>query len=242
VDLGAGDLVSDVLLGGVVDFLRGATLGEVMRPGSAARKRGLRADCGAAGRISNPAGVANRIWAALGAAAALKGLAASTKSAATADSDSEAPQAGVVVVYVLAREVPPALWQKALTFAREKALPVVFVVLPTQAKVSTKTVGVSEMAMRYGVPGMPVDKDDAVAIYRVAQESIGRARIGGGASLIECVPFVVAGAGGKRAPAADAIKGLEHYILQRRVATRMWMDRETRAFTKRAASEKSASK
>jgi hypothetical protein len=179
VDLGPGDLVSDVLAGGVVDFLRGATLGEVLRPGSVAKKRSLRADCGEAGRIVNPAAVAERIWTALGAAAALKALAVSAKSAAS-DSDSEARQAGVVVVYALPHEVPPALWQKALTFAREKALPVLFVVLPTQAKASTKTVGVSAIALRCGVPGMPVDKDDAVAIYRVAQESIGHARIGGG--------------------------------------------------------------
>ncbi len=94
VDLGAGDLVSDVLAGGVVDFLRGATLVEAMKPGSVAKKRGLRADCGAAGRIASPAVVAERIWAALGAAAALKGLAASAKSAAIEDSSGIAGRRG----------------------------------------------------------------------------------------------------------------------------------------------------
>jgi TPP-dependent pyruvate/acetoin dehydrogenase alpha subunit len=241
VDLGPGDLVSDVLADGVVDFLRGVTLGEAVRPGSAAKKRGLRADCGAAGRIANPAMVVDRIWAALGAAAALKALAASAKSAAV-DADSEAQQQGVVVVYAPPHEVPGSLWRKALTFAREKALPVLFVVLPTQAKASTKTVGVSAIALRCGVPGMRVDKDDAVAIYRVAQESIGHARIGGGAALIECVPFVLAGTGRRRGPAGDGIKGLEQYILRRGVARRAWMDREAGLFAKRIADEKNASK
>jgi TPP-dependent pyruvate/acetoin dehydrogenase alpha subunit len=244
VDLGPGDLVSDVLAGGVVDFLRGATLSEVLRPGSTAKKRGVRADCGSAERLANPATVAERIWAALGAAAALKALAVSAKrnAAADSDSDSEAQQAGVVVVYVLPGEVPAALWQKTLTFAREKALPVLFVVLPAATASGTRTVGVSAIALRCGLPGIPVDKDDAVAIYRVAQESIGHARIGGGAALMECVPFVVAGAGSTRSREADGIAGLERYIEQRGVAKRAWMDHEARSFAERAREEKRASR
>ena len=232
VDLGPGDVVCDALAGGVVDFLRGETLSKVLQPKSTAKKRGVRADSGAAGRLETPATAAERIWAVLGAAAALKGIAA-------AGTASKERQAGVVVAYVLAGEVPAALWQKALTFARAKALPVLFVVLPTDAKPTTKTVGVSAIALRCGVPGMPVDKDDAVAIYRVAQESIGHARIGGDAALVECVGFVVEGAGRQR---ADPIAGLEQYILQRGVATKAWMTQETRAFAKHVADAKPASK
>jgi TPP-dependent pyruvate/acetoin dehydrogenase alpha subunit len=244
VDLGPGDLVCDVLTGGVIDFLRGAALSEVMRPGSPAKKRGVRADCGSAGRLAIPATAAERIWAALGAAAGLKALAAGAKrdAAAESDSDSEAQQAGVIVMYVLAHEVPKSLWQKALTFACEQTLPVLFVVLPAEKPSGTKMVGVSAIALRCGIPGIPVDKDDAVAIYRVAQESIGHARIGGGAALMECVPFVVAGAGGKPRRQADVIYGLEQYIAQRGVAKVAWMDREARSFAKRARGEKTAAR
>jgi TPP-dependent pyruvate/acetoin dehydrogenase alpha subunit len=100
-----------------------------------------------------------------------------------------------------------------------------------------KTGGVSALALGCGVPAIAVDADDAVAIYRVAQESIGHARIGGGAALIECVPFVLAGttATAKRNVANDAIAGLEQYMVQRGVVTKAWMDRAAKSFAKRLA-------
>ncbi len=94
--------------------------------------------------------------------------------------------------------------------------------------------GVSKLALSCGVPAIFVDADDAVAIYRVAQESIGHARIGGGPALIECVPFVLERAG-KRVAAQDAIVGLERTLLQRGVGSRAWMEREAKRFAKRIA-------
>lgn len=250
VELVPGDLVSDTLSGGVVEFLRGATLGEALRPGSAAKKRSMVADCGGAARLPAGAGAVERIWAALGAAAALKAEAVRAKGEAEA-AGSKAKQKGVVVVYALPGEVPPALWRKVLTFAREKELPVLFVVLPAalakgktaKGKARAANMGqASALALRCGVPGIPVDADDAVAIYRVAQESIGHARIGGGAALIECVPFVVEGTAGKGGRTADASAVLGNYLLERRVATRSWIEREAQSFAKRLAIENAASK
>jgi TPP-dependent pyruvate/acetoin dehydrogenase alpha subunit len=241
VDLGPNDLISDTLAGGVIDFLRGATLSATLHPGTASRKRGVRADCGSAARLPNPIKVADRLWSVLGAAAALKALAPQTKT--PPDDSSTPPQAGVVVAYALPGEVPAAVWRNALTYARAKSLPVVFVVLPSKAeRALPSTHPITSLALTCRVPGMPVDADDAVAIYRVAQESILHARIGGGPALIECVPFVVAGGIKRRSPAPDAISGLEQYILQRRVATRPWMDRQSRLFAKQAAAGKTASK
>ena len=88
------------------------------------------------------------------------------------------------------------------------------------------------LASQHGIPGIPVDGDDAVAMYRVAQEAIGRARIGGGAALMECISFKPAGTKGKR---ADSIATLEQYMLPRRVVTKSWMEREAKAFAKRIA-------
>jgi TPP-dependent pyruvate/acetoin dehydrogenase alpha subunit len=241
VDLGPGDLVSDVLNGGAVDFLRGATLAAVLQPKLAPKKRGERADCGKAARLINPIDISERVWSALGAAAALKAFAPHTK--AHAAPNIEAQQAGVVVFYLLPNQLPTPLLRKALTFAREKALPVLFVVLPASPPNDGKgtTSSLSPIALRCGVPGMLVDAQDAVAIYRVAQEAIGHARIGGGPALIETMQFVVEG-GKKRGPVHDAVSGLEQYILQRRVATRAWMDREAASFAKQAAAAKAASK
>jgi TPP-dependent pyruvate/acetoin dehydrogenase alpha subunit len=237
VDLVSGDLVSDVLTGGTIDFLRGATLGQALRPRSPKKMRGTRADSGAAGQLVTPAGVADRMWAALGAAAALKANSARANEDAK-KAQSPVKDGNVVVVYALPEQVPPVLWQKVLTFAHAQELPMLFVVLPP-ARSKGKATGVSAIALRCRVPGIPVDADDAVAIYRVAQESIGHSRISGGPALMECVPFVVAGKAAKR---ADPIAGLANYLMDRRVATRLWIDRETKAFTKRLATENGASK
>ena len=262
-DLGPCDMVSDALAGGVVDFLRGRSLKEVLRAGkagaSASRRsrksgtgvRGLVAECGAAVRLPSTTDAAERIWAALGAAAALKAAAAQarvedkakaevkakTTDMAAARQATEARQAGVVVVYALVDEVPAALWKRALRFAAEQGLPVVFVALPAARARGGKARagGVSALARGCGVPAIAVDADDAVAIYRVAQESIGHARSGGGAALIECVPFVLVGSAGKVRVTQDAIAGLEQTIVQRGVAARAWMEREAKAFAKRLA-------
>jgi TPP-dependent pyruvate/acetoin dehydrogenase alpha subunit len=189
-------------------------------------------------------GIAERIWVALGAAAAVKaaGAQAKVEAKAAGTTAGESPKdTRVVVVYVLAGEVSAAVWRKALTFAAKRELPVVFVVLPARGG-KGRAGGVIALAQRCRVPGIPVDADDAVAIYRVAQESIGRARIGGGAALMECVPFVLEGVAGKGTTPSDGIAGLERYLLQRGVATRMWMEREAKGFAKQVAREKEASR
>jgi len=178
------------------------------------------------------------MWAALGAAAALK-IAAQAKVEDRADGRM-AREAGVVVVYTLPGEVTAKRWKKTLKFAGELQLPVIFVVLPPARARERKTRrartgGVSALAQGCGVPAIVVDADDAVAIYRVAQESIGHTRMGGGAALMECVPFELEGAAVKDRVTEDAIAGLERYLVQRGIATRAWMKREAKAFAKRVA-------
>lgn len=239
VDLGPDDLVSDALAGGVVEFLRGAGLGDAL--GGSRTRRGPKAECGTATRLPDGLGIAERLWAVVGAAAALK--AASKQAGVEAKSSGESPQDGhVVVAYVLPGAVPAALWRKVLTFVVKQELPVVFVVLPPAKGSKTRAGGVTALALRCRVPAIPVDANDAVAIFRVAQESIGRARIGGGVALMECVPFVLEDAAGKRGAAEDGIAGLERYLLERKVASHAWMRGEARLFAKRVAREKAASK
>ena len=251
VDLGQDDFVSDAVMDGTVDFLRGAmfrstlggtvqalrdtTLESVLRPDDKARRRGLNADCGAPSRL--PAMPANeaRLWTAMGIAFELKAQHAHGRAETNADA---AKRDGVVVVYARPGEGSPALWRNILAFAAEHLLPVLFVVLRTvqrqgaNAK-ATRSGAMSAVSHRHGVPGMAVDADDAVALYRVAQEAIARARIGGGAALMECVPFLLEGT--KRLPqtTADAIEELERYMLSRGVATRRWMEREAESCARR---------
>lgn len=44
-------------------------------------------------------------------------------------------------------------------------------------------------AAGYGMPGVSVDGNDAVAVYRAAREAVERAQSGGGPSLIECKTY-----------------------------------------------------
>jgi TPP-dependent pyruvate/acetoin dehydrogenase alpha subunit len=224
VDLGQGDLVSDALAGDVMELLRGT---------------GRRA----AVQLPGAADAAERIWTALGAASALQAATAQSRFEAKAKGAADATtgrQAGVVVVYALPDSVSRVLWRKALRFAAEHELPVVFVLLPAAGARGSKARkarvgGASALARGCGVPAIAVDANDAVAIYRVAQESIGRAREGGGAALMECVPFALEGMAEKRTAANDAVTGLERYLLQHGVASKAWMKHEAKAFAKRAA-------
>ena len=217
VDLGPGDLVSDVLTGDAMDFLRG-------RLPPDRKKRKLTANCGQAGLLPGAVGSIERIWTAVGAAAALQSLAAHNVPNS---------QPGVTVVYLLPRELPQAFLKKIFILAREKRLPLIFVMLPaTTAIIDAKTGRISELALACRVPAIPTDAADAVAIYRVAQESIGHARIGGGPAVVECVHFAMAG---KRPARLDAIAGLEQYMLPRKVVTQAWLNREMKAFAKRLA-------
>ena len=87
---------------------------------------------------------------------------------------------------------PMDAWREALTFAGLHQLPLLFVChrnvhsaaeeLTAQAKFDE----LASHAQTRRIPALAVDGQDAVAVYRVAYESIGRARNGRGPTLIEC--------------------------------------------------------
>jgi pyruvate dehydrogenase E1 component alpha subunit len=64
-----------------------------------------------------------------------------------------------------------------------------------------------------GFPGVTVDGDDAVAVYRVATEAVAHARRGSGPTLMECRPWALAGQGtGARRSAGNSILKMEKYL------------------------------
>lgn len=80
----------------------------------------------------------------------------------------------------------------ALNFSGQQRLPIVFVRHASNLSARSASVnigstgnGPSPEAVEYGFPTIAVDSSDAVAVYRVAQEAVERARCGGGATLIE---------------------------------------------------------
>ena len=71
-------------------------------------------------------------------------------------------------------------------------LPVVYVLENNQYAVSTpqnrsqKQADITFRAAAYGIPGLSVDGNDVMAVYRAVDECVTRARQGGGPSLVEC--------------------------------------------------------
>jgi TPP-dependent pyruvate/acetoin dehydrogenase alpha subunit len=220
IDLGPKDLVLDAFQTPAIDFLRGTSAEQVLRPDRRLRATGTLANCGAATRLTSAPAGPDRLWAAIGAAAALK---ANSVRAAARDGS-------VLVCYMRPNDAQPAAWTRALAHVAAHKLPLLFVVLPAGKPQGSRTGQMAALALRARIPGIPVDQDDAVALYRASQEAIGHARIGGGGALIECVHYVVEGTKPVR---SDAISGLADYMLHRGVADKRWMEAEAKSFARR---------
>jgi len=86
-------------------------------------------------------------------------------------------------------------WHEAVNFAGVHQLPIVYVVQnntwaeSVHVSLQTRVQDISEKAQGYGIPGITVDGNDVIAVYRVASEAIHRARNGGGPTLIECKTY-----------------------------------------------------
>ena len=59
--------------------------------------------------------------------------------------------------------------------------------VPTEKQTASRTIAIKARA--YGFPGLRVDGNDLLAVYRVVQEAADRARSGGGPTFIEAVTY-----------------------------------------------------
>src|SRR4051812_29438635 len=83
----------------------------------------------------------------------------------------------------------------ALNFAGVFKAPVVFICqnnhwaisVPTAKQTASESIAVKAGA--YGMPGVKVDGNDAVAVYGAVKEAADRARSGGGPTLVECETY-----------------------------------------------------
>jgi TPP-dependent pyruvate/acetoin dehydrogenase alpha subunit len=100
----------------------------------------------------------------------------------------------IAVAFSSGDSASSAAWHQALSLAGQERLPVIFVWLDGMAARSSRNrqpadEDIAQKAEACGFPGITVDGNDAVAVYRVACEAIVRARRGGGPTLIECRPY-----------------------------------------------------
>ena len=104
-------------------------------------------------------------------------------------------------------------WREAMKLAAIHKLPVIFVLetdSPFEREAAKRNPALEEVSFTVrdcGFPAIIVDGHDAVAVWRVTQESIHRARQGAGPTLIECDSELSSG--------ADPLAHLEHYMRKR---------------------------
>lgn len=220
IELIAGDLVSDDRVGVVMDFIAGATVASLLRRvafQSGAKERKAKS--------VTPKGAAQMPW--IGDAGERLRLA---EGAALAFKTFKKPN--LVVCYVRNGEVAGGVWRRVLGIASRLELPILFVVLPDPGNGKRKSAGdVRAQAHACRVPCIPVDASDAVALYRVAQESMGRARGDGGPVVIQCLAYELEAR--QRVGGSDPILQMKNFMLGRRVCGEAWMNGVDAAFRKR---------
>jgi TPP-dependent pyruvate/acetoin dehydrogenase alpha subunit len=86
-------------------------------------------------------------------------------------------------------------FHESINIAAAWKLPVVYVcennlwAVNTPAADTVSVVDVAARAQGYGIPGVIVDGNDVLAVYKVASEAVARARAGEGPTLIECKTY-----------------------------------------------------
>jgi TPP-dependent pyruvate/acetoin dehydrogenase alpha subunit len=192
IDLREGDLVSVPGNAWLPDYVRAVGTREKAR--AASRAEAVKAVHALADRVTSRASGLERLLVASGMARAVKA----------------AGNSGAVAAYVGAAELSAAEWKRALTVAMDGDLPLMIVATPAKGAAD-----ISDVVKRMGVktiPVIPVDAGDAVAIYRVTQETLVRARADGGVAVIECVDC-----------RTDPVRLLGAQLVKKKICTERWV-------------------
>jgi pyruvate dehydrogenase E1 component alpha subunit len=134
-------------------------------------------------------------------------------------------------------------WHEAASLASRHRLPIVFMVEncaqshPNGGTAVHSDDDLRDRAEAYGFPGVTVDGNDIVAVWRVTQESIHRARSGAGPTLIECRTWRWHAEadrdsrnGGPKSKSLqarrdhDPLRHMEHYMKKRSLWQQAWKD------------------
>jgi TPP-dependent pyruvate/acetoin dehydrogenase alpha subunit len=130
------------------------------------------------------------------------------------------------VTVVLLPEAVDALgyWHEAALLAVSERLPMIFVSVNRMVPTALGNSEARQRAVAYGIPGIAVDGGDVVAMWRVAQESIHRARAGAGPTLIDShVPS-------PQAKGSDPLGRMQHYLEKRKLWKQAWKDELVQKF------------
>jgi TPP-dependent pyruvate/acetoin dehydrogenase alpha subunit len=129
-------------------------------------------------------------------------------------------------------------WHQALTFAGKHCLPLLVVVHGKAASAGNSKTFTSVLSEGHAceLPMIPVDADDIVAIYRVAYESIHKARHGGGPTLIQAISFPAPSPSkngeAHSAKHPDAILRMEDYLAAKGLFSPSWKQKLIDSFNR----------
>jgi acetoin:2,6-dichlorophenolindophenol oxidoreductase subunit alpha len=144
----------------------------------------------------------------------------------------------VVVAYVRHSQLDKKEWRRTLELTSRLELPIIFVVLPRDPEKKDEIKNLCAKARSWGMPGIPVDASDAVALYRVTQESLGRIRADGGPVLIECITYHLKDSTDHDGVVDDPLLQMKGFLLSRKVCTKAWLKQTGERLIKRiSASE-----
>lgn len=129
------------------------------------------------------------------------------------------------VVVVFPGDVPagPVTHRERLGLAASNKLPLIWMVEATQSTLEQSSIPDSP-ATGGNFPRITVDGNDVVAVFRVAQEAVRRARAGHGPSLIECVvpESDPVPARKQTAAACDPLAFMQRYLQRRNLWADEW--------------------
>jgi acetoin:2,6-dichlorophenolindophenol oxidoreductase subunit alpha len=117
-----------------------------------------------------------------------------------------------------------AVRSRVLRRAAAERLPILFL-----CHNQKKSKNLAAAADACGLPGITVDCEDAVAIYRVASEALGHARRGNGPTLIECRRWKVA-RGRQAGRGSDALRAMKRYLSGKGLWTNKLKEKTAAAF------------
>lgn len=130
---------------------------------------------------------------------------------------------GAITVIFSAHAAAEPLLREAHALAARAKLPVLFVErgLSDQGKQPAHSPARNHDDANW-IPAIPVDAQDVMAIYRVAHESITRAREGSGPTRLQCMPWPVSATGGKTSSTGDPVGHLERWLAGRGLPAAEW--------------------
>ncbi len=151
---------------------------------------------------------------------------------------SKTQRSNVVLVHLPDGANALGYWHDAATLAAAERLAILFVAISEPGN----NIGNSDLRQRaaaYGIPGITVDGGDVVAMWRVAQESIYRARGGAGPTLIDSQLPAMQSNSKPHAGNGDPIARMQRYLEKRKLWKESWKDELAQKFAAEIAEAQS---